>query len=235
MEGSTVFYGHNGKNVTVDGFSDPQSNADYPGDAFLVKYDQYGNVRWANHVGGYKAIANVVQVDPYGEVTIAGFIGNSPNGPAYQQQTIVTSQPGAANINLGGGDLTDPYNDDEFFATWNGAGQLKRAARMGGQVNEATTGLAYSLYGGVNTVGLRINNGTVVMMWHKYWKAKLLWSKNVTVGGTWVPEAHSPAAAVDSNGNLIIVGGFYGTATFGAYRLTSTGTSDMYIAELPPN
>ena len=235
MEGSTVFYSRDGKNVTVTGFSDPQSNPDYPGDAFLVKYDQYGNVRWANHVGGYKAIANVVQVDPYGEVTIAGFIGNSPNGPAYQQRTIVTSQPGAANINLGGGYLTDPYNTDEFFATWNGAGQLKRAARTGGLSNEASTGLAYSLYGGVNTLGVRIANGTTTMMWHKYWKAQLLWNKTVTVRVPWAPEAHTPAAAVDGNGNLIIVGAFQGTASFGAYQLTSTGTSDMYIAELPPN
>ena len=103
----------------MDGFSEPvQSFPDYPGDAFVVKYDENGNVKWVNHVGGYKAIAIDIATSHDGKVSITGFIGNIANSHPPQAATIVTSQPGGKNINLGGGMFTNPYNKDVFFATY---------------------------------------------------------------------------------------------------------------------
>lgn len=46
MEGQTTFHSNDGRDLTVDGFSKPvQVFADYPDDAFVVKYDANGNVK----------------------------------------------------------------------------------------------------------------------------------------------------------------------------------------------
>jgi hypothetical protein len=58
MESLTTFHSNDGNDKTIQGISGPvQSAPDYPGDSFLVKYDENGNVQWVNDVGGYKAIA----------------------------------------------------------------------------------------------------------------------------------------------------------------------------------
>jgi hypothetical protein len=120
MEGGTTFESRDGNDITVDGFSPAQSNTDYPNDAFLVKYDPQGDAQWANHLGGYKAEGNALAVNLYGQITSVGWVGNT-NGSASEKHTMVTSQPGMPNIDLGSGILTQPYNADEFFATWTAA------------------------------------------------------------------------------------------------------------------
>ena len=60
-----------------------------------------------------------------------------------QAATIVTSQPGGKNINLGGGRFTAPYNKDVFFATYDDEGVLLDARRFGGVKDEGGTGIAY--------------------------------------------------------------------------------------------
>jgi hypothetical protein len=76
MEAEAIFHSQDGHDLTVEGFSGPvQTFPDYPGDAFVVKYDGNGNVKWVNHVGGYKGIGNDVATSRDGRVTITGFMG----------------------------------------------------------------------------------------------------------------------------------------------------------------
>jgi hypothetical protein len=234
MEGATTFESRDGNNITVDGFSPAQSNSDYPNDAFVVKYDQQGNAKWANHLGGYKAEGNALAVDLYGQITIVGWVGNI-NGSASEKHTIVTSQPGMPNIDLGGGILTQPYNADEFFATWNAAGQLIRASRLGDAANQSSTGMAYNAKGGLSVVGVRQNGTYVSLIWHRYWEKRLLWNKRIFNAASWPTYPMSPVCAFDTSGNLIIAGPFHGTATFGTFTLISSGTADMYFAKLQLN
>jgi len=93
MEDQTTFSSADGHDITVDGFSPAQSNTDYPGDAFVAKYDKNGIAKWVNHAGGYKAISTAIAVLANGEVSIGGFIGNINYGSASDAETIVTSQP----------------------------------------------------------------------------------------------------------------------------------------------
>src|SRR5579871_3706991 len=75
MEGHTVFHSNDGNDLAVDGFSGPvQTYPDFPGDAFLVKYDENGNAQWVNHVGGYKAIGTDIAVSRDGRVSITGLV-----------------------------------------------------------------------------------------------------------------------------------------------------------------
>ena len=115
----------------MNGFSRPvQGTGDIPDDAFIVKYDENGNVQWANHLGGYKAIATDVATSRDGRVSVTGFIGDIPDPLPEQATTIVTSQPGGNNIDLGGGRLTSPYNKDAFVATYDEDGDPARRAPL---------------------------------------------------------------------------------------------------------
>jgi hypothetical protein len=154
MEGETTFSSSDGHALTVDGFSGPvQSSPDFPNDAFVVKYDENGNVKWVNHIGGYKAIGTGIATSRDGKVSVTGFIGNIGNSLPEQAATIVTSQPGANNINLGGGKFTDPYNQDVFFATYDDTGVLLEARRFGGVQDEGGTGIAYDRRGNLIVAG----------------------------------------------------------------------------------
>ncbi len=144
MEGRTTFHSNDGHDLTVAGFSGPvQTFPDFPGDAFVVKYDENGNVQWVNHIGGYKAIGANIATSRDGKVSITGYIGNIANSLPEQAATIVTSQPGGNSINLGGGKFTAPYNKDVFFATYDDEGVLLNARRFGGVKDEGGTGIAY--------------------------------------------------------------------------------------------
>ena len=73
-----------------------------------MKYDGNGNAQWVNHIGGYKGIGSDVAVSPSGDVSLVGFIGNINYGWTGGAETLVTSQPPRATLNLGGGDFRNP-------------------------------------------------------------------------------------------------------------------------------
>lgn len=154
MEGHVIFHSNDGRDWAVDGFSGPvQTFPDYPGDAFVVKYDAHGNVQWVNHIGGYKAIGVDIATSRDGRVSVTGLIGNVADS-APQAQTIVTSQPGGKEVNLHGGNITRPYNKDVFFATWDEDGELLEARRFGGPKDEAGSGIAYDRRGNLTLAGI---------------------------------------------------------------------------------
>lgn len=233
MEDQTTFYSADGDDITVVGFSPAQTNTDYPGDAFVAKYDKNGNVKWVNHAGGYKAIGIAVAVLADGEVSIGGFIGNINYGSASEAETIVTSQPPGANVNLGGGHFTDPYNDDVFVATFTSAGALERAWRYGTAQQEVVTSLKYDAAGDVVIAGLSgAAAGSPNVFVRKYSDGKLVWQQTAQNVGLWFGYTTTPMLGVDPAGKLFVAGGYSGTADFGSFHLTASGLSDMFLAEL---
>ncbi len=236
LEDTTTFSSNDGNDITVPGFSGPvQTSPDFPGDGFLAKYDRDGNAKWVNHVGGYKGMGSAVAVSPTGEVSIVGFIGNINFGSPDEAETIVTSQPPGANLNLGGGDFTNPYNQDVLIATYDAAGVLQRALRRGGSGNEVATGTAYDRKGNlyVTELVLETNNQPNLFV-RKYSGGKLLWKKEAVNAGVWTPNntTISPAVSVDPKGRIFVTGGYQGTASFGRIKLHSVGSSDIFVAEL---
>ena len=233
MEDQTTFSSADGEDITLDGFSPAQTNTDYPGDAFVAKYDKNGIAKWANHAGGYKAIGNAVAVLADGEVSIGGLIGNINYGSASEAETIVTSQPPGANINLGGGHFTDPYNADVFVATFNSAGVLERALRYGTAEQEVVTSIKYDTAGDVLIAGLSgPATGSPNVFVRKYSDSNLVWQQTAQNVGLWFSDSTTPALGVDPAGKLFLAGGYSGTADFGSFHLTASGSSDMFLAEL---
>lgn len=238
MEDTTTFYSNDGEDITVTGFSPAQTTGDYPGDAYLVKYDRIGNVKWVNHIGGYKAIGSDIAVSPSGDVSMVGFIGNINYGSPGEAETIVTSLPPGKNVNLGGGVFTNPYNQDMLIVTYDSAGVLKLADRRGGSDQEAASGMAYDLSGNLYVTGIYLDAADQLTLFVEEFSGKdLLWQKAAGNAGEWMGGNNgiTPAVCVDSAGRIFVTGGYQGTASFGKIKLTSLGTSSMFLAELAPD
>ncbi len=232
LENTTTFFSADGHDITITGFSPGQSDGNYPDDIYLAKYDKNGNAKWVNHIGGYKAIPAAVTVGPSGEISLAGFIGNINYGSPGEAQTIVSSQPPGANINLGGGVFTNPFNIDEVVATYNPAGIALRATRRGGPGNEGANGLAYDSRGNLYVAAIAEGNGQPQLFVDEYSGKNLLWEATAEAG-IWLPDPGiTPALAVDSAGSVFVAGGYPGTATFGDIKLSGTGSTEMFVAEL---
>ena len=243
FESSVTFHSVDGKDVTITGLSGPvQTAPDYPDDAFVVKYDSHGNVKWVNDIGGYLAQRKAIAVSPKGKVSITGLLG-SINGTPTQATTIVTSQPGGANVNLGGGQLTSPYNKDVVIATYNSSGVLLSATRLGGSQDDAGGGIAYdsqeNLYvAGVFQGGLDIQDHSLVgtkpynlFLLKEVPSGWVAWAKRADGAGT-NAFADSPRIAVESEDTVLVIGSFQNTATFGGLTLNNAGLEDIYLAEL---
>ena len=244
LEDQTTFYSKDGKNITITGFSPAQTDSNYPDDGFLVKYDSRGNAMWVNHFGGYKGIANAVAVGPTGEISLVGLVGNINYGSSGAASTIVTSQPPVQNVNLGGGDYTNPYNQDAVVVSYDGRGVLKKALRIGGPANEAATGVTYDASGLLYLSGVfqsPFNIGSrhlfgnhqqnlFVLQYSGKSLRRVATAANATVWPSWT----GTGLSVDSEGDVFVVGTYQDTARFGNITL-SGGAVDMFLSELGMN
>jgi hypothetical protein len=247
FEGAATFHSNNGHDLTITGLSEPiQIFPDFPDDAFIVKYDAEGNAKWANLIGGYKGIGTDIAVSNRGEISITGFIGNIPGTP-QQAETIATSQPGGKNINLGGGQLTTPFNKDAFVTTYNSAGVLLKARRIGGALDDGGSGIAYDHQGNLYVAG--VFQGTIKVEGQSLTGKKpfnlfvlkfksaiggLDWAKNADGAGTDSFE-ENPRMSVTPTGDVLVTGTYQGTAVFDKITLHSAGDLDIFLAELKAN
>jgi len=254
MEGQTTFYSNDGQDLTVYGFSGP-GGFPYPGDAFVVKYDENGNAEWVNHIGGYKATGTDIATSRDGKVSVTGYVGNIGNSAPEQAVTIVTSQPGGSSINLGGGKFTEPYNPDAFVATWDDDGVLLSAQRFGGMKNEGGLGIAYDRRGnlileGVFQDSIKIGGRTLTgtsavnLFIAKFGRdERMCRSGDMNDSGalTWIKGANGPFIAnveegprigLTAQGDVLVTGAYQPTAQFGSFRLQSTGAEDGFFSLL---
>lgn len=244
LESTTTFHSNNGHDLTVTGMSQPvQSFPDFPDDAFIVKYDAEGNVKWVNLIGGYKGIATDIAVSDHGQISITGFIGNIAGTPS-QAETIATSQPGGKNINLGGGHLTNPFNKDAFVTTYNSAGVLLKARRIGGVENDGGSGISYDHEGNLFVAGVfqgRIEVEGRSLIGEKPFNLFVLKFKPATGGLEWAKKADgagpdnpevNQGMCVTPTGQVLVTGEYQGTAVFDAITLHSAGDRDIFLAEL---
>jgi hypothetical protein len=233
FEGSSTFSSADGNNLSMTGLSQPvQTAPDYPDDAFLVKYDANGNVKWASDIGGYKAMGLSLAVSSQGNVSMTGFVGNIGGGTIQQGRTVVTSQPAGTVTSLGTGQHTIPYNRDLIVLTYDPSGVLLTAIRKGGTNNETGHGISWSgndLYVAVDTQ----NTSTLadVLIVAKFTGATVDWTRSAPGAGTGSQEQDS-RLSLGLDEEILVTGWFTGTATFGPSTLVSHGAEDMFFARL---
>jgi hypothetical protein len=238
LEGQTTFSSANGKDITITGFSPAQTNTDYPDDAFLAKYDKNGNVKWVNHIGGYKGIGNAVAVSPSGDVAVVGFIGNIDFGSPGEARTIVTSQPPRGNYILNDYFLTNPYNPDVLLVTYTADGVLNFAYRIGHDGDEDAKGVTYDGNGDLYVVGVARQSPTIRanLFVRKYHGANLEWQQKAGSSALWdYVQTSSVAVSVDDHsGQIYVAGGYQHWARFGPSTLFGGGSANMFVALLAP-
>jgi Beta-propeller repeat len=241
MESTTTFASRDGRAQTIQGFSEPvQSYPDYPGDAFLCKYDRDGYLKWVNHIGGYKGNGRSVATSSNGNVTVTGLIGNIGYGSPQQAVTVATSQ-GEATKSLGTGHHTDPYNADVFIATYDRNGVLLRARRVGDIGHDVGTSVAYfgsdlhvagTFEGTLSADGkpllARQDHGIFVL---KYGIAGVDWAQTAAVAAGPDTEVN-PRISLSPTESVYVSGTFMGTASFGGKALQSSGAEDIFFASI---
>lgn len=192
---------------------------------FLAKYSPAGAVLWVNTSGDFAASANAVTVDSAGNVIILGSFSST--------------------LNLGDGLLTSAGNDDIFIAKFSNAGAIVWSKRFGGTGvdngyhvgTDAANNIALSGWFGFGFQSGRevdFGGGPLASAGnYDVFVVKLtaagnhLWSRRC--GGT---QTDKPKGmAVDSLGNVLYAGEFFGTADYGSGNFTSAGSSDIVLAK----
>jgi len=119
---------------------------------------------------------------------------------------VVTAQESSSSANFSGIESIAVDSSDNIFVT----GYFRGTATFGSTILTPTVGLDSVFVAKLN------NSGT--------WQ----WAISADGGNS----ASVSGVAVDSSGNTYVTGYFTGTATFGSTSLTSSGSSDIFVAKL---
>jgi hypothetical protein len=197
-------------------------------DAFIVKYDSSGSYVWGRTIhGAGNEYATGVGLDSAGNLIVVGNFGGTAN--------------------FLGVSLTAGSQGDVFVMKLSAAGTLAWVKSFGGSAAETVNGVAldqannifltggYGFYGSAIDFGggpLRLSAGTSAYQYDMY-VAKLsadgnyLWANGY--GGLGYDVGN--AVAVDANGDVLVVGSFQQTASFGGSQFTSSGGYDLLLAK----
>ena len=197
--------------------------------AYIVKYDNEGNVIWARgSQGNCKGYGSAIISDDSGYVYVTGYFNSA----------IDTA------VIFGNDTLSNPYQNnanDIYVIKYDSLGNIKWTKRAGGTGNDQSTGIAVDKTGNVYVSGFMngssYNNDSLTfgsssihfnghgnMFLLKYSSAGIpVWA--MTQGGVGLTEAHSVAS--DSIGNVYVTGTYINSAIiFGPDTLTAPGTNN---------
>jgi len=228
--GNVVVTGHFRNTADFSGRSLTSAGID---DVFVAKYSASGASLWAKSFGDAdEQQGSAVGVDRDGNIVLAGNFSGS--------------------IDLGGGPLYNLAVGDIFLAKLSASGAPVWSFRFGnaGDANpELAKGLAVDGSGNVVLTGQilpSLNFGSGVL-WNltstnDVFIAKFspsgtnLWSKRAGSSG----DDEGTGAAIDRNGNVLVVGDFFDAVDFGGGALTNPGNApvggsqDSFVVKLAP-
>ena len=190
-----------------------------PANMFVAKYGTDGTLVWAKQA---EANGWVIAVDGSGNSYITGVFA----GTATFDGTTLTST-GISDV------FVAKYGTDGTLA-WakkagGGAGAIYGSSRgiaVDGSGNSYVTGYFYdtATFGGTN---LNSRGGNDIFVAKYGTDGTLAWAKQE--GGT--NNDYGDGIAIDGNGNIYVTGDFSGSITFDGTTLTSTGSTDMFVAK----
>lgn len=202
-------------------------------DAFIAKYNAFGDYLWVKRVGGALGDqVNAIFLDNSGGLHVTGF---------FQGTTSIFASNGTFN-------LTSVGAADIFMLYFDGAGSLIRNFRIGGIGDESGLAIKADLNSNVYLVG---TIGSANVNFNVYGGSQLISSSGALdgfiakydfsygiqwvqrVGGGTVDDAISDVD-VDAAGNAYVVGTYRGPAMFSgtSITLTNSGNTDGFISKL---
>lgn len=193
-------------------------------DIFVAKYSPAGGYVWAKTLGGYGSdVANAVATDGSGNVSVVGAFDVSITG-----------------VNFGGGALFSAGSTDVFVVKYSSTGTHLWSKRFGGSGLDGATAVAVDPSGNVVVVGyfngtVDFGGGSLVSAGgNDIFVAKYsgtngahLWSKRLGTSTSEIPNR----VAVDSYGDVVVIGSFTGSVNFGGGALASAGAEDIVVAK----
>lgn len=194
-------------------------------DILVAKYSTNGAHIWSNSFGSPTDDCSYgVAVDGYGNVLLTGIF--------------------TGTIDFGGGPMSPAGGGDIYLAKYSSSGQYVWAKHFGSTSPNASLSYAVSVDESDNIVltgvvigninfgsGWLFSNGSNDIFLAKFTSNGVnLWSKRF---GT-AYDDHGRAVAVDTYGNVFMVGDFFESVDFGGGTFTSAYTPDAFIAKFAP-
>lgn len=188
---------------------------------FLAKYDTAGTHLWSQRFGNTAVEdGRSVATDQVGNIVVTGrFVGT---------------------VDFGGGPLISAGANDIFLLKLDPAGTHLWSIRLGGPSSDVGLGIDTDVIGNIVATGffeqtvdfgsgpLASAGGRDVFVASFDSAGTPLWSRRL--GGPLADR--SEGVATDASGNVIVGGGFAGTADFGDGPVTSAGLSDVFLVAL---
>jgi cysteine-rich repeat protein len=191
-------------------------------DIFAVELDAQGQHLWSRRLGGTSNdFGYGITVDNAGNVLLTGYFGGT--------------------VDFGGGPLSSAGGGDIFAIELDAQGQHLWSRRFGGTSEDYGFGIAVDSAGNVLLTGYFVGTvdfggGPLSSAGFDIFAVELdaqgqhRWSRRL--GGT--NTDYGLSIAVDSAGNVLLTGYFYGTADFGGGPLSSAGAEDIFAVKLSP-
>ena len=222
--GNVYVIGQYSGSVTIGSTTLTSAGSD---DVFVAKYDTSGTVQWARSISGTGPdFGYGIATDSSGNVYVTGrYLGGT-----------VTFAPGTTLTN----NITG--SSDVFVAKYDTSGTVQWARGFGGQSSDSGYGIATDSSGNVYVTG-KFRGGSVTIgsttltgsdfdnaFVAKYdTSGTVQWARGISGQFT---EATGDGIAVDSGGNVYVIGYYAGTVTFASgTTLTSTGSYDVFVAK----
>lgn len=218
-QGNTIIIGYYGS-ATVDSvrFDNIKIVTNGQRDIFIVKYDPNGNALWGVTGGGPKSgeQGNALTTDAAGNIYATGIFYDTA---VFSGTTVY-------------GALAEA-----FIAKYSPTGQLIWVKGMGGPKADDATGIAVDASGNVFVAGkfdsvatiggqqLISAGGTDAFLAKFNSNGEFQWVK--VIGGTGAD--NMDCVKIDRAGNIVAVGSFQNTVTFGSTQVTSNGLSDVFF------
>lgn len=205
-------------------------------DAYVAKYTEHANLIWAVSFGGQGLdFARKMDIDDSSNIYLSGFFTGT-----------VDFDPG-----VGTHILQSNGSQDAFILKLDSSGDFKWAKSFGGQGFDYSIGIKYHpagliLLSGTYTDSVDFDPGPAVLK--KYGSASennflsafdrngnLLWNNTFPSSSASFDKARGIDIAIRDNGNIFLVGSFYGTVDFDASNNTashsSNGSEDCFVVE----
>ena len=230
-QGSGIAIDDNGSSYVTGTFRSTATFGSYSltssgsSDIFVAKMDANGNWLWATQAGGISSnYGYAIAIDDNGNSYVTGLFGGT--------------------ITFGSYSLTSSGNWDIFIAKIDSNGNWLWATKAGGVSNDGgyvitiddngnsyVTGWFYSYLATFGPYSLTSSGSSDIFVAKMDANGNWLWAKQA--GG--ISCDYGYGITTDDNGNSYVTGCFADTATFGSYSLTSSGSSDIFVAKMDAN
>ncbi|MCK5052304.1 MAG: SBBP repeat-containing protein [Candidatus Cloacimonetes bacterium] len=197
-------------------------------DIFVAKMDATGNWLWATKAGAsglYHDQGLGITIDDYGNSYVTGFFEGTAIFGSFSLTTSVNSDIFVAKIDAIGNWL---------WATQAGGSGLYCDQGSGITIDDNGNSYVTGFFEGIATFGtttLTSNGESDIFVAKMDADGNWLWSSKA--GGN--ENDCGFGIAIDDDGNSYVTGFFEGTANFGSYSLTSSGSYEIFIAKMDAN